>query len=191
MSIFDLRKFACFTLGLTLALFILSVDGFAQNSTQQLAGPPESSLSTDYREPRSAIFSDANLIIKADKKYSYTPPIPVTELVPPSFEERDLIWKEKRSLAVKTNMKSPSPAEKYLLSEIKILGLYEKTEGQGVFLKPTLAMSTTIFAMVGQDFWDGKITKINKDSIEVQKKVLLTSGKSKTEIQTIPFTRGK
>ncbi|MBI4853898.1 MAG: hypothetical protein HY819_19045 [Acidobacteria bacterium] len=188
---FDFQKFATFSLGVTLTLLLVSANGFAQNLTQQITGPPESALSTDYREAKLSPFADSNLINRPTIRNDFTPPVLASPIAPPSFEQRDLAWKEKRSLAVKTNMPSPSTSEKYLISEVKILGLYQKPEGQGVFLKPTLAMGTTIFAMVGQEFWDGKIKKINKDSIEVEKIILLNTGKTKTEFQTIPFTRNK
>lgn len=179
---------------ITITAFLSSKEVTAQTPElkTQIAGPPESILSTTYREPRSAIFADPTLISKSNVTPTrMAEPIAVTVVTPPSFEERDLIWKEKRTLAAKKNLASPSPSEKYLVSEVKILGVYQKPEGQGVFLRPTLSMSTTIFAMIGQQFWNGQITKINKDSIEVEIRSLLNTGKYKTEIQTIPFTRGK
>ena len=190
---FDLKKITTISLGATLGLLLVSFDSFAQTLTTQTVGPPASKLSTDYREPKAQPFADSKLIIKTTPSPGgrTVEPVVITPIPPPSFEERDLAWKEKRMASIKNNMPSPSPSEKYLVDEVKILGLYQKPEGQGVFLRPTLASSTTIFAMVGQKFWNGEIKRIDKDKIEVELRTLLSTGKIKTEIQIIPFTRTK
>lgn len=185
----NLAKIFTITLGTALWFFLASANSSAQTLTPEITGPSVSDISTEYKEPRSQPFSDINLI-KTPKPTTElresVPPLVVSPATIPSFEERDLAWKEKRNKVMGDQI---SPSEKYLVSEVKVLGLYQKPEGQGVFLKPTVSMSSTLFAMVGQKFWNGEIKRINKDSVEVELKTLLTNGKYKTEIQTIPFTR--
>lgn len=185
---FDFGKITTISLGVALGLLLVSVDGSAQTLTPQTVGPPASILSTDYTEPKSQLFADTKLIVNTNIKEVRPIEVLATPIAPPSFEERDLAWKERRS---KSSQSQPSASEKYLVSEVKVLGLYQKPEGQGVFLKPTITAGATIFAMVGQKFWNGEIKRIDKDKIEVELRTLLSTGKIKTEIQTIPFTRTK
>jgi hypothetical protein len=189
---FGLKQITYVSLGTALGLFLVSVEASAQTLTPQNVGPSISVISTDYKEPKSSPFADYKLVAPPPNTgIVVVPPVVVTAtpLPLPSFEERDLAWRERRNQAVNRNIPSPSVSEKYLIDEVKILGLYQKSEGQGVFLRPTLAASTTNFAMAGQKFWNGEIKKINKDSIEVEQKILLNTGKTKTEVRIIPFIR--
>jgi hypothetical protein len=154
--------------------------------------PSVDKIPTAYREAKK----DPFLLEKIEKPVVGTPAIinPVANIIaPPSFEQRDAAWREARSGRGSHNAE-PSILEKYLVSEVKVLGLYQKPEGQGVFLKPTITNGTTIFAMVGQKFWNGEIKTIYKDKIEVEVTTLISTGtrtEKRKEIQTIPFTRIK
>jgi hypothetical protein len=156
-------------------------------------GPTEDTVSPNYREPKGGKdpFYDEKLFPPKPKldEGGKPKPIPVEEVKPPSFEDRDAAWKQKREQARKDNRPEPSPSEKYLVDEVKILGTYKKPDGQGVFLKPTATTSTVLFANVGQEFWNGKIVRIEKDKVEFEVRTKYTDGKTKTETQFRPFTR--
>ncbi|KAF0201812.1 MAG: hypothetical protein FD167_5685, partial [bacterium] len=88
---FDLKKITTVSLGATLGLLLVSVDIFAQTLTPQTVGPPESLLSTDYREPKTQPFADSKLIINTTPSPGgrTVEPVVVIPIAPPSFEERD------------------------------------------------------------------------------------------------------
>lgn len=202
MPKFNVTRFALIGLALALSISFSAISrSFAQapagqtvpgqNPTQPRTGPTEESLSTSYREPKKDPFYDEKLFPpKPPKDEGGKPkPVPIEEIKPPSFEDRDALWKQKREDARKGNRPEPTPSEKYLIDEVKILGTYKKPDGQGVFLKPTATASTVLFANVGQQFWNGKITRIERDKIEFEIITRYSNGTSKTETQFRPFVR--
>jgi Tfp pilus assembly protein PilP len=153
-------------------------------------GPDVELFSTTYREPKTDPFFDEKLLPVKPKEEVKIKEKAVIEVVPPpSFEDRDISWKEKRQRLRDLNQPEPGPSEKYLIDELKILGIYKKPDGQGVFLKPTATASTMIFAGVGQEFWNGKITRIEKDKVEFEVRTLYSDKTVKTKTEFRPFTR--
>lgn len=201
-----LKQITMFGLGAS-TMLLFSTSGFAQSSLLAVQNPvtvPQIQRSqplpvvdnfpTTYREAKKDPFSTG----KIERSLSVTPTLPpsiISVIAPPSFEERDMAWREARNnTRIHSSQPEPFVLEKYLVNEVKVLGLYQKPEGQGVFLKPTVTAGTTIFAMVGQKFWNGQIIRIDKDKIEVEVTTLISNGsttQTKKEIQTIPFTRTK
>lgn len=154
-------------------------------------GPDVELFSTSYLEPRNDPFFDEALIPKKVEpvKPKTNAPAPVEIVNPPGFEDRDTSWKEKRERARTTGQPEPAVSEKYLIDEVKILGIYKKPDGQGVFLKPTATASTMIFATIGQEFWNGKITRIEKDKVEFEVRTLYSDRSVKTRTEFRPFLR--
>ncbi|MFY9227240.1 MAG: hypothetical protein WAQ98_31510 [Blastocatellia bacterium] len=186
------RKFylSAFALILMLNLaFINSKISFVEAAQDPSDGPFVDKVSANYREAKKDPFLDEKRVIVKDNDKVIAEPSVNVAVAPPSFEERDAAWKVRRLEANKKMQPSPLAIEKYLVDEVKVLGIYQKVEGQGVFLKPST--STTIFAMVGDKFWNGQIKSITKDKIEVEVTTVFINGKKKSEIQSIPFTRGK
>lgn len=188
------RKFYLSTFALILVLslaFINSKISFVEAAQDPNDGPFVDKVSANYREAKKDPFLDEKRVIVKDNDKVIAEPSVNVAVAPPSFEERDAAWKVRRLEANKKMQTSPLAIEKYLVDEVKVLGIYQKVEGQGVFLKPSVTSSTTIFAMVGDKFWNGQIKSITKDKIEVEVTTVFINGKKKSEIQSIPFTRGK
>lgn len=154
-------------------------------------GPDVELFSTSYLEPKNDPFFDESLIPKKapEPKVVKNAPAPVEIVPPPGFEDRDASWKEKRERSRTTGQPEPAASEKYLIDEVKILGIYKKPDGQGVFLKPTATASTMIFATIGQEFWNGKITRIEKDKVEFEVRTLYSDKSVKTRTEFRPFLR--
>ena len=159
---------------------------------QPRTGPSEESISTTYREPKKDPFYDEKLQQKKPEEGGKRVKL-VEAVPPPSFEEREALWKQRREEARKSGKPEPAPSEKYLIEELAIMGLYKKPEGQGVFLKPKTAATTMIFATVGQKFWNGSIRQIDssKNVIEVEVLTKLSNNTTKSDNQTLRFTRGR
>ncbi len=187
------RKFylSAFALILVLSLaFVNSKISFIEAAQDPSDGPFVDKISANYREAKKDPFLDEKRVIVKDNDRVIIEPSVNVAVTPPSFEEREAAWKARRSRGSHPTPE-PKPIEKYLVDEVKVLGIYQKAEGQGVFLKPSITSSTTIFAMVGDKFWNGQIKSITKDKIEVEVTTVFINGKKKSEIQSIPFTRGK
>lgn len=153
-------------------------------------GPDVELFSTTYREPKVDPFFDEKLLPPKKTEEIKIKERTVVEVIPPpNFEDRDALWKEKREKSRVNGQPEPGASEKYLIDELKILGIYKKPEAQGVFLKPTATASTMIFATVGQEFWNGKITRIEKDKIEFEVRTLYSDRTVKTKTEFRPFTR--
>lgn len=154
-------------------------------------GPSEESVSTTYREPKKDPFYDERL---QQKKPEVQQKIKLVEAVPPpSFEEREALWKQRREEARKSGRPEPAASEKYLIEELSIMGIFKKPEGQGVFLKPKTTATTMIFATVGQKFWNGSIRRIDIDNKQIEVEVLtkMSNNTTKSDNQTLRFTRGR
>jgi hypothetical protein len=188
------RKFYLSTFALVLVLsfsFTNSKIALVEAGQDPSDGPFVDKISANYREAKKDPFLDEKRVIVKDNDKVIAEPSFSAAIALPSFEERDALWKARRLEATKKMQPSPLATEKYLVDEVKVLGIYQKAEGQGVFLKPSITSSTTIFAMVGDKFWNGQIKSITKDKIEVEVITVFINGKKKSEIQSIPFTRGK
>jgi len=153
-------------------------------------GPTEESISTTYREPKKDPFYDEKLQLKKPEEGGKKVKL-VEALPPPSFEEREALWKQKRDDARKNGRPEPSASEKYLIEELQIMGIFKKPEGQGVFMKPKTNATTMLFASVGQKFWNGSIRRIEGNQIEVEVLTKLSNNTTKSDNQTLRFTRGK
>jgi hypothetical protein len=155
-------------------------------------GPSEESVSTTYREPKKDPFYDERLQQKKPEETAKKVRT-VEALPPPSFEEREALWKQRREEARKSGRPEPAPSEKYLIEELSIMGIFKKPEGQGVFLKPKTTATTMIFATVGQKFWNGSIRRIDIENKQIEVEVLtkLSNNTTKSDNQTLRFTRGR
>lgn len=202
MLTWKMNRYVLIALALSISLSAISYS-FAQapqttpgqTTPPVRTGPEESTISTTYREPKGRPFYDEKLFPKKEvETVTRNTPLVFAPVPPPSFEERDAAWKQKRQQAREGGRPEPQASEKYLVDEVKILGIYRKPDGQGVFLKPSATASTMIFAGVGQEFWNGKITRIEKDKVEFEIRTKLSNTKvekieTKTEFRA--FTRGK
>lgn len=160
------------------------------NTNNNLGGPNVDLFSTTYREPKIDPFFDEKLLPIKKEEVKVVKEKAVVEVVPPpNFEDRDAAWKQKREINRASNQPEPLVSEKYLIDELKILGIYRKPDSQGVFLKPSATASTMIFATVGQEFWNGKITRIEKDKIEFEVRTVYSDKTVKTKTEFRPFTR--
>lgn len=187
------RKFYLSTFALVLVLsfsFTNSKITLVEAGQDPSDGPFVDKVSANYREAKKDPFLDEKPLIVKDIDRVISEPSVNVAVTLPSFEERDAAWKMRLSKGSRS-MPDPKLIEKYLVDEVKVLGIYKKAEGQGVFLKPTVTANTTIFAMVGDKFWNGQIKSITKDNIEVEVITTFINGKKKSAIQVIPFTRGK
>jgi len=203
-----MKRYSIICLGLILCMALSIVSrGYAQTPTapapgqQQPAqpgaqtppvrtGPSEESISTTYREPKKDPFYDEKLQAKKPEEGAKKVKL-VEALPPPSFEEREALWKQRREEARKNGRPEPAPSEKYLIEELSIMGIFKKPEGQGVFLKPKTTATTMIFATVGQKFWNGSIRRIDGNQIEVEVLTKLSNNTTKSDNQTLRFTRGR
>lgn len=199
---FNINRFVLLSLAL-LMCFSLSIISKslaqspqpAQNPTTQpnpnaTTGPDVDLFSTTYREAKVDPFFDEKLLPPKKEEIKVVKEKAVVEVVPPpNFEDRDAAWKQKREINRASNQPEPLVSEKYLIDELKILGIYRKPDSQGVFLKPTATASTMIFATVGQEFWNGKITRIEKDKIEFEVRTVYSDKTVKTKTEFRPFTR--
>lgn len=197
---FNINRFAltCLTILLCVSLSYIS-SSFAQAPApgQNPAAQPEAKptgpdvelFSTTYSEPKVDPFFDEKLLPKKEDVKPIKEKAVIEVVPPPNFEDRDALWKEKRERNRNQGQPEPLSSEKYLVDEVKILGIYKKPDGQGVFLKPTATASTMIFATVGQEFWNGKITRIEKDKVEFEIRTLFSDKTVKTKTEFRPFTR--
>jgi hypothetical protein len=191
------NRYLILSIGILLCLVFSVVGSFAQAPTAPVPGqtptplgPKEEEVSTTYREPKKDPFFDEKLLKKKEENKPKT--VKAVEAVPPpSFEERDAIWKQRREEARRSGRPEPAPSEKYLIEEMSVLGIYKKPDGQGVFLKPKTASTTMIFATVGQKFWNGSIRRIEGNQIEVEVLTKLSNNTTRSDSQTLRFTRGK
>jgi hypothetical protein len=155
-------------------------------------GPAADSISTTYREPRQDPFFDEKLQPK--RKEEIKPKvvaIPVEIVPPPEFEEREALWKERRDEARRNGRPEPTSSEKFLVEEMDIRGVYKKSDGQGVFMRPKVASKTVLFATIGQKFWDGEIKQIDGNQIVFEVVTKYNNNTSKSEPKTLRYTRGK
>lgn len=203
-STFSINRYKFLAMVLVFCLALIAVEkSFAQNqpipgtaapAPVRPLGPTEDSVSPTYREPKKDPFFDERLLPKVTKApVDKGKPIVVEikPVAPPSFEERDAEWKRKREEARLHGQPEPSPSEKYLIDELKIMGLYSKADGKGVFMKPSTSATTMLFATTGQKFWNGSISRIDKDKIEVDVITLYDDKSVKHASETRNFTRGK
>jgi hypothetical protein len=147
-------------------------------------GPLDTSLPTNYIEAKRDPFRGEIKIVKEEIK---TPP-PITALPFPSYEERESEWRKQRANAQKNGQPAPLPAERYLIDELQIIGIYQKPEGKGVFLKPKNVPGTTIFATVGQKFFNGSLRGIEDKIIEFELQTKLSTNKIKSEKYEVRFS---
>ncbi|MBI4853897.1 MAG: hypothetical protein HY819_19040 [Acidobacteria bacterium] len=194
----NLNRFVLFSLVVLLcvSLSIIS-NSFAQapapgqnpQADAAKVGPNVELFSTTYKEPKVDPFFDEKLLPKKEEVKPIKEKVVVEVVPPPTFEDRDSAWKEKRERTRGSGQPEPASSEKYLIDEVKILGIYKKPDSQGVFLKPTTTASTMIFATVGQEFWNGKITRIEKDKVEFEVRTVYSDKTVKTKTEFRPFTR--
>jgi len=204
----SIRRYSILCLGLILCISLTMVGrSFAQAPAQPPAagqqppaqpgtpgavrtGPSEESISTTYREPKKDPFYDEKLQQKKPEEGGKRLKL-VEAVPPPSFEEREALWKQRREEARKNGKPEPAPSEKYLIEELAVMGLFKKPEGQGVFMKPKTTATTMIFATIGQKFWNGSIRRIEGNQIEVEVLTKLSNNTTKSDNQTLRFTRGR
>lgn len=195
----NINRFALFSLALLVCISFLVISRSSAQAPQpgqnpgtqpDAKGPNVDLFSTNYREPKVDPFFDEKLLPPKPKDPEKKVEKVVIEVVPPpNFEDRDAAWKQKREINRSSGQPEPLISEKYLVDEVKILGIYRKPDSQGVFLKPTATASTMIFATVGQEFWNGKITRIEKDKIEFEIRTVYSDKTVKTKTEFRPFTR--
>lgn len=204
-STFSMNRYKFLAIGLVFCLALVGAVGqiLAQNQPApgtvapapvRPLGPTEDSVSPTYRQPKKDPFFDERLLPKTKKDVVVVGPPKIVEILPvppPSLEERDAQWKKKREEARLQGQPEPSASEKYLIDELKIMGLYAKADGKGVFMKPSTSATTMLFATTGQKFWDGSISRIDKDKIEVDVITPYSDGTIKHTSQTRNFTHGK
>lgn len=196
----NINRFALFSLALLVCISFAVISRSSAQAPQPgqnpgtqpgaKSGPDVDLFSTNYREPKVDPFFDEKLLpAKKVEEIKEKPKVVIEVVPPPNFEDRDAAWKQKREINRSSGQPEPLVSEKYLVDELKILGIYRKPDAQGVFLKPTTTASTMIFATVGQEFWNGKITRIEKDKIEFEIKTLYSDKTVKTKTEFRPFTR--
>jgi hypothetical protein len=155
-------------------------------------GPTADSIPTTYRKSNPDPFFDKELLPK--RKEEVKPKvvaIPIEVVAPPEFEEREAAWKERRDEARRSGRPEPASTEKFLIEEMDIRGVYKKSDGQGVFMRPKVASKTVLFATIGQKFWDGEIKQIDGNQIVFEVVTKYNNNTSKSEPKTLRYTRGK
>jgi Tfp pilus assembly protein PilP len=182
----DLFRNALLIMAIILIVVIIGNAANAQQPQPQNNGPSIDQISTEYKMPAKDPFRGE---IKNSVKVE---PIKPPEILPwPSYQEREEQWKIARDEARKKGLPAPAAAERYLLDELTVVGIYKKPDGQGLFLKPNQNNSTMIFAAVGQKLYNGEIRQINGNKIECDEKIRIGTDKFKIESRTLVFTEGK
>jgi hypothetical protein len=200
-SNFGMKRYLVLTIGLVLAIAfsVIGNASFAQTPTQTVPGQPSAQptaptgpsvdgISTTYRPPKKDPFLDERLI-KQETQTTIKAPKAIEIVPPPSYEEREAEWQQRRKTARANSQPEPSPSERFLIDEVAVLGLFKKPEGQGVFLKPKPTQATMIFATVGQKFYNGSIRRIDvqNNQVEFEQVSRLSNGTTKSESRAYRF----
>lgn len=152
-----------------LNLFVaLSLTTTALTQVEPAKGPLESTLPTTYIAPKKDPFRapiPARPSAEAPRLETVTPW--------PSYEERESEWFAKRKQARDGGTVEPALSERYLIEELKVMGIYKKSDGSGAIIKTLPSEKTVIFAKVGQRFYNGKITGIVGNQIEFEEETMI------------------
>lgn len=110
--------------------------------------------SPGYRTPEKDPFSDPTLKRKEG---------PTAEPVAyPPLSERQAKWRERRLYNLDHGLPPPDPTEQYLVDEFDVKGVFATERGLGALLKVKNS-SVTLFVREGAKFWNGSVTKIDKN----------------------------
>ena len=165
-------------------LFLFVLFPLMSNAGQtQTIGPPEEKVSSVYKEPAKDPFR-GEIAIKPTVIH------PPEAAAWPTYEEREFEWKKRREEARKKGLSDPAPSERYLIDELKVVGIIKKPEGSIAVLKPKPVAGTTIFAGAGQKFYNGSIRRIEDGKIEFEELTKMSDKTVRADRREIRFTHG-
>lgn len=158
---------------------------------QTSPGPAVDTVSPQYKASNADPFAD-----ETKARAPRTPP--PSELEYPSFEEREIRWRQIRDRRLEQGLPAPADSEKYLVDEFSVKGIYSTGRGLGALLTARRS-GVTIFVREGSKFWNGSVTRIDRASktigLDTQivgqvlctEIVVLNNGKIKIKPRTLDY----